>query len=226
MRIGTKILQRFFASGRPNSTTKNSKVELNFKENNHTPDPYDIIDHNVPGMEQRLRLYEMLRLKEQLVLDKRELESFKLMNYSANREIFTGITAFDLSYNVTSGFPGINCPTQSSSDSNVTIDLDFDGSKLTKDEKNKIIKLFKLNKYANNLEFTVSEFPLVSQNKTRALSVLKSLISFVRNQDLDPVKTNLEITDSTEAVNGTKGKSKSTKKTFEFPAEWLQAKAE
>ena len=81
MRYGNGTMRRFFASLRSNSLKK-SKADLNFKETNNISNPFDIIDRNIPGIEHRLRLLEMRRLKEQLKLDRPDLENLKMDNLS------------------------------------------------------------------------------------------------------------------------------------------------
>lgn len=221
MNLWSRILRRPFAMARPKSSSKNSKAELNFKEINETADPYDVIDRNFSGIENRLRLRELRRLKDQLFLDKPDLNSFKKDNLPfGSNDINQGSCNFELSYSTLSLFPGLNCATEFSRDPSVTICVKFESSKFSKLEIEKIKKLTNLGDEAKECRFTISYFPLVSQNKTRAINVLKVIVDVVKNEKITEKDLDSLIHYPNTVYNSKR--TYSGGKHLEFPADWLQ----
>lgn len=221
MNLWSRILRRPFAMARPNLSSKNSKSELNFKETNEIVNPYDIIDRNVSGLEHRSRLRELRRLKEQLFLDTPDLNSFKKNNSSFNsNDNITSKFNIEISYSTLSLFPGINCATELSLDPSVTICLKLESSNFSKPEIEKIEKLMNLSDEAEECRFTVSDFPLISQNKSRAVETLKTIINVAKNEKLSKKDIN-SLVQFTNTANSSKHKSPA-KMHLEYPAEWLQ----
>ena len=187
MKFGSKLLQRFYASSRSISASKGAKSELNFKENNDISNPYDILYRNVPGIGKRLSLFEMRRLKEQLELDRADLDAIKSMNHpisqSKNEDFRSDFMGIELSYTALSNFPGLNHPTASSIESSVTIRIPFESLKLCELERKKLLNFLKIDINSEYLEFIVSDFPLVSQNKNRAVEILNAVIYFIKNKN-------------------------------------------
>lgn len=221
MNVWSRIFRRPFAMTRPNSSSRSSKAELNFKENNEIADPYDIIDRNVSGLEHRLRLHELQRLKEQLFLDKPHLNSFKKLNLSLNfNEINTLKFDFELSYATLSLFPGINCATELSLDPSVTICLKFESSKFSNPVIQNVKKLMNLSEEAKEFKFTISDFPFISQNKARAVDTLKAIIDVAKNEKVSELDLN-SLVHFPDTIYNSKHKS-SAHKHLEYPAEWIQ----
>ena len=225
MKCWSPLLQRFYSSPRSATISKGLKSELTFKESNIIPNPYDIIDQNVPGIKKRLSLFEMRRLREQLELDHAELESLKLINYPLSNEngensksIYKGI---ELSYSVLTNFPGLNFPSESSLDSNVTFRIPLDYFEISELECKKISEIMKIDSDSKIIEFKVSDFPFVSQNKSRAIEIFSALINTIKNQN-DSFYNNLSILKSDfKTENPKKRKSDHSKISPEFPVEWL-----
>ena len=221
MNLWSRILRRPFAMARPKSSSKNFKAELNFKEINETADPYDVIDRNVSGIEHRLRLRELRRLKDQLFLDKPDLNSFKKDNLPFDSNyINSGNYDFELSYSTLSLFPGINCATEFSLDPSVTICVKFESSKFSKLEIKNIKKLMNLGDEAKECRFTISDFPLVSQNKTRAIHVLKAIVDVAKNEKI--VEKDLDSLIHYQNTVYNSKRTASDDKHLEFPEDWLQ----
>lgn len=224
MRCWSQLLHRFYASSRSTAVSKGAKSELNFKEGNAIPNPYDIIDRNVPGIEKRLSLFEMRRLREQLEQDQADLSSVKLINYplengngdNLKSEIDGGI---ELSYRILSYFPGLKSPSEASLNSSVNIRVSLEYLKLSEKETKSLFNFVKIDSNSKDLEFTVSDFPLVSQNKCRAIELCNALINFIRNQDA-PIY-DLDLNSDAKLGKMEKRKSDRCKVTPEFPAEWL-----
>lgn len=214
-------MRRPFAMARPNLFLKNSKPELNFKETNEIVNPYDVIDRNVSGLEHRLRLRELRRLKEQLFLDKPDLNSFKKVNSTINSNDTTASNFnVEISYSTLSLFPGIICANELSFDPSVTICLKFESLNFSKLEIEKIKKLMNLNDEAEEFRFTVSDFPLISQNKNRAIETLKAIINVAKNDKVSKKDIN-SLAHLPNATYNLKHKS-SAQNHLEYPAEWLQ----
>lgn len=227
MRLWRRLFQRFYASSRPASVSKGIKSEMNFKEGNAISSPYDVIDRNVPGIEKRLSLLEMRRLKEQLELDQVDLDSLKKMNSpisnaeSAVRN--SELDGMEVSYNVLSNFPGLNHPTESSSDSSVTFRIPLESLSISESEKTKLMNILKIDASSKDLEFKISNFPLVSQNKSRAIEVFNALINFVKsNNELDHGEFNVSaLLSDPKSAKSEKRKPDRLKIIPEFPTEWL-----
>lgn len=222
MKFLSNILRRPFSIARSTSMLKNSKTELNFKENNDIADPYDVVDRNISGIEHRLRLYELRRLKQHILLDKSDLNSLKSINLPDEineNESFN--CNFELSYSSIALFPGVNCPTESSLDASVTICLKFEYSNFSKLEIDKIKKLLNLDKKSSELKLIISDFPLVSQNKARAIEVVEAIIGAIKNGDdiENGIYDSVQIQDH---VFNYKSKLPCHKQNSEFPANWLQ----
>lgn len=223
MRFCNHLLQRFFTSSRSKAVSKGAKSDLNFKEGNVLPNPYDIIDRNVPGIQKRLSLLEMRRLREQLELDQADFDSLKSLNFSLSIDkrniniLNPELKGIELSYEILSNFPGLNCPSDASFDSSVTLRVPLDSLKLSEPETKKLMNFVKIAPNSKDLEFTVSDFPLTSQNKCRAIKLFNALIGFIKNQEA-PLYVNEKISKSDIR------KPRATnhfKVVAEFPAEWL-----
>lgn len=200
---------------------KNGKSELNFKEGNCISNPYDIIDRNLPGINKRLRLYEMRRLKEQLKLDLPELDNLKNKYHEYSKNVQNSGLSFEIRYSSITDFPGMNFPTESSTDSNVTISADFKSLELTKSAIDNLIKFFNMDQNSQSLEFTVSDFPFISQNKKRAIEILQELIRLSKSNDFEGLKNISFVTQNPKLIKET-GKKIKSKLNLEFPNEWLK----
>lgn len=220
MNLLSRFLLRPFATARPKLLSKNSKTELNFKEINETANPYDVIDRNVSGIEHRLRLRELRRLKDQLFLDKPDLNYFKKHNLPFDsKDLNPKNYNFELSYSTLSLFPGLNCATEFSLDPSVSICVKFESSKFSALEIEKIKILMNLGDEATECRLTISYFPLVSQNKTRAINLIKAIVDVVKND-----KISLNDLDSLFHYPNDVFNSKRTNsegKHIEFPKDWL-----
>lgn len=222
MRHFQKFLRQFSASVRPGSSSKSLKSELNFKEANDVVNPFDVIDRNIPGIEQRLRLYEMRRLQEQLKLDQPELENMKRKFISNSKSNDECAFQFETKYYIMADFPGTNCPTENSFDSSVTIVMDIKSLGLSKTKASKFIDSLNIGINDQSFEFTVSDFPLIWQNKARAIEILKAVIDLAKNNDFNKLKNILSaVNNSTGSIKNNRGNPEA-RLIPEFPQEWLQ----
>lgn len=234
----TKLLRRSLSS-RPIGISKKSRPDLSFKESNELPNPYDVIDRNIPGIGQRLRLYEMRRLREQIELDRSDLEIIKKENenFEMNHKINDQKFQAELSYRVLAYFPGLSCPSKDSTDSSVSISVPIKYLNLSPSQINKIFNALGISdKNLKYLNYTVSDFPFISQNKTRAVEILEEIIKLAKSEEIsDGIRINeLNCKDSNtfksyydhdnEQNGNNVDKSLSSNKRLEFPVEWLLPK--
>ena len=223
MKLWGRISRRPFVSSRPSYLSKSSKAELNFKENNEVNNPFDVIDRNISGIEHRLRLYELRRLKEQLFLDKSDLNYFKLVNLpDVSHSNKSSNVNFEISYLATSLFPGVNCSTENSRDSNVTICLKFEWAELSQTEIHKIKRILNLSDHASEFTLTISDFPFVSQNKIRAIEIVKAIVALAKNDKCSEKDINSLLFNQTISFSNPLLKSSDQKRIPEFPQEWLK----
>ena len=220
MRYGNGTMRRFFASLRSNSLKK-SKADLNFKETNNISNPFDIIDRNIPGIEHRLRLLEMRRLKEQLKLDRPDLENLKMDNLSTASKNNNAPHHYEITYSIVSAFPGLNYSSEESFDSRVNITSGLNSFGILNTPAKRIIKLINSDKKSTQLEFSVSDFPLVSQNKARAIEALRTIVDLTRAGKIDKINDSISFNRSFNCSS--KKRNKESELAPVFPAEWLQA---
>lgn len=207
---------------RPSSLPKNSKAELNFRESNETASPYDLIDRNIPGIEHRIRLYELRRLKEQHILDKHDLECLKLKNLpNIEKSAYISNLYFELSYSSASIFPGLSSAIDASLNPCVYLRVKFDYSKLSNANIHKIKKLMNLSEGASECSFVISDFPLIAQNKARAIEIIKT-IDDVTNNELNTEKSMSSLIAFQVYLLKSNPNYSDKNKAQEFPAEWLQ----
>lgn len=224
-----KLLRRSLSS-RVGPVTKKSRADLTFKESFEVPSPYDVIDRNVPGIEQRLRFYEMRRLKEQLDLDKSDLDMInnenKIFekNFKPNRRSLNG----EITYRVLTYFPGLAGPSKDSSDSSVTLSIPIESLKISTDKLHKLFESLNItDKTLKYLNYTISDFPFISQNKSRALEILNEIIDLVKNgecSDFDNLSCKGSKSFKSYYNNDHKISTSSVqpfKPQLEFPIEWL-----
>lgn len=215
MRYFNKLFPRYFASSRLNSTPKPSRSDLNYKEANPITSPYEVIDGNICGLEHRLSLYEMLRLKEQIKLDEFELLSIASENIPfPNQNIEKNLHYVELSYKILSNFPGLNCPTDSFLDSVLELRFPISNLDLSPLEVIKLLKLMNLSSNDKFIEFKVADFPFLSQNKIKALDILNALILFAKTK----TSTANEFF-KTEVKS--KAKLENSNRCLNFPSNWL-----
>ena len=231
----TKLLRRSLSS-RPIGVSKKSRPDLSFKESNELPNPYDVIDRNIPGIEQRLRLYEMRRLREQIELDRSDLEIIKKENenFETNHKVNNRKFQAELSYRVLTYFPGLSCPPKDSTDSSVSISVPIEYLNLSPSQINKIFNALGISdKNLKYLNYTVSDFPFISQNKTRAVEILEEIIKLAKSdENSDAIIRIKELNVKDDCITyksyydneKNEIKSLSSKKRLEFPVEWLPAK--
>lgn len=226
MRLASQLLfKRFFASPRTNSVSKGIKSELNFKEGNTLMNPYDVVDRNIPGMEKRLSLLEMRRLKEQLELDHEELCALKVINEKNLSEKHNYQNSDDLgieiTYKILSNFPGLNCPIESSLDSSVLLSIPMNLLNISETDLKILSNIIKYDIITKSFEISISNFPFVSQNKNRAIEIFGALLNLIKNHedstlsifsafDFDRFSSNLDVR-----------KLDPPSKVPEFPIEWI-----
>lgn len=194
------------------SSQKSIKAELNFKEGNICPNPFDIIDKNIVGIENRLRLYELRRLKEQLDLDASELSAIRTENLAICEKYTDKRVEYCLRSKISSEFPGTIQATDQSMNPSVTLLASPKSLNLSCKHLEKFCKIFKLQE-DSEFEITVSNFPFVSQNKKRVQELLSLAIESIDSDSsgiLDESDVHLSISNS------------ANKKEPEFPIHWIQ----
>lgn len=217
-----RLGRRFLSAARTRAPAKGPRSDMNFKEGNDVASPYDVLDRNIPSMEHRFRLYEMRRLKEQLALDLPELEDFGAEN-AAEKDALVPDQHLTFSHKIISAFPGVSSPTDVSNDSTVTLAVQIDALGLTLHERDRLVGMLNLDRGARTFDFTVGDYPFVSQNKRRACELLQSLLelcrdnsSSTRNIPADSHATTIAFFDA-QAHRRTSPPARP-----EFPAEWLR----
>lgn len=219
--LGFPACKRF--AGRVAGANRSSRAEMTFKESNETPSPYDVLDRNIHGIEERSFLNEIRKLNEQLELDLPELRKLQTFNIPQESDKTKARKNYaEIRYNALTSFPGVTVPSEESCDAAVHIKVDLNLLEIPSVAKDKLRALFKLSHDENSFEFSVSDFPFISQNQKRALVLLEQLIQFSQNDSLS-VSDILgdQNGNYTDAAKATRKKTSSSQ--LKFPQEWLDA---
>lgn len=186
---------------------------MTFREISELPSPYDVLDRNVHGIESRAIWNEIRKFTEQIKLDLPELRKLGESNKSAvaNEELNNNF-AYEIKYQTQTTFPGISTPTEESITSAVTLVAHLDRLNVNEHAKSKLRSFFGLDSTAQTFQFTVTDFPFISQNKKRAIELLEELVRFSQN-DTAHIQDIL----GTSALKG----SSQVEQNLQFPQEWL-----
>ena len=219
-----KLLWRDLSTGRKlGAAVRSSRVEMDFKESNPISCPSEVMDHNIPGISSRLRLYELSRLQEQFQLDKPELENLGLQNKNIlNLSKSSDAAAVEVTTHLISAFPGTATPTPGTDSSAVTVSVRLTCIGLSDSELERLRKLANVPSDETILSYSISAFPFQSQNRRRAAEILHGLI--------DACKRNVSLADFSEEekvpwhdmVVSVRNRApiRKSKRRLEFPAEW------
>lgn len=203
------------------SVSRNSRSELNYKEENGISSPYDVIDRNPSGIQKRLQLLEMRRLNEQLILDSPEFEALKEQNKKSagnSLPLSKENVAFTIEHTTFSNSPGLSHASNTSS-SNSTVDLYIPPNTFNASDLDSIDQLLPFDENYDCYKLSVSDFPFISQNRKRAIELFESLKVSVPN----PETFNISKSSGNEK-NKTVKERREKKKSLDFPIEWLQYK--
>ncbi len=216
LRLSIQFCRQFAGRTLP-SMGRSSRAEMNFKESNEPTSPYDVLDRNVHGIQERSLLNEIRKLNEQVKLDLPELQRLPYFNTSpdAQQKYST-----EFSYKAITNFPGLTVVSEDKCDSAVHVKVSFDSLDLPVAAKEKLKTFFNLTTDAEAFEFAVSDFPFISQNKKRAMAVLEQLLQFSQDDKLS-ISDILGSDNSFEETRALKEKHSQSSKQ-KFPKEWLE----
>lgn len=207
-------IKRTFAGRAAPSSRSSGRAEMTFREVSELPSPYDVLDRNVHGIESRAIWNEIRKVTEQIKLDLPELRKLGEVNQSAlNSEESRNDFAYEITYQTQTTFPGISTPTEESITAAVTLTAYLDQLNVNEKAKQKLRSFFGLDASAQTFQFTVTDFPFITQNMKRAVELLEELIRFSQN---DKVHIQDILGTSTPKA------ASQTKKPLQFPQEWLQ----
>lgn len=217
-------------AGRITSTSRSNRAEMTFKDPNEIPSPYDILDRNFYAIEERSFVNEIRKLNEQVRLDLPALKNLQQLNIpidSQEKKDNESVAAsVEIKYQAFTAFPGLKVPCEESCDPSVHIKVDFSSLNISSSAKDKLRKFFSLSEDADAFEFSVSDFPFITQNRKRALVLLERLIQFSQDESvsindiLGNLNENCDKSATQQKVSGTKKRSQ-----LKFPEEWLHNKA-
>lgn len=219
LRLSFTFCRRFTgrSTGSANSMNRSGRAELTFRETNEAPSPYDVLDRNVHGIKERSLLNEIRKLNEQVELDLPELKKLQSLNISPEHEQQKDVKySVEISYKAITNFPGLTVPSDVASDPSVHVKVSLDSLDLPVAAKEKLKTFFNLSQDAEFFEFSVSDFPFISQNKKRAMAVVEQLIQFSKNDSVS-------VSDilGNEKVLSVESSPRKKQTKLKFPQEWL-----
>jgi hypothetical protein len=210
---------RQFAGRSTNSSSRLGRAEMTFKDSSELASPYDVLDRNIHGIQKRSILNEIRKLNEQVELDLPELKKLQSLNIPQENSEKDIIYNTEISYKAFTHFPGLLVPSEEACDPSVHVKVAIDSLGLSSLAVGKLKTFFNLPQDAETFEFSVSDFPFISQNKKRAMAVLEQLIQFSQNDSVsiaDILGSDYVTQDSFNVENSRKKLSN-----LKFPQEWL-----